>query len=129
MSPLSQRSFDEHNLEQTIWHVTRSGGDYQHSIESFSLWDFDVAERIQRTKAHAKKENKDLPENMLDSQLLCYRCVSLFPFPLLFPRQCADPSRRAVMSGTSSTLEDTRPVSHGMKASRDSRGRTACSRT
>jgi hypothetical protein len=75
--PSPQRSFDEHNLEQTIWHVERPGGDYQHSLEAFSLWDFDSSERIKRTKEHAKKETKEIPVNMLGSQLLCYRCACL----------------------------------------------------
>ncbi|GAA5955416.1 hypothetical protein JCM21900_005368 [Sporobolomyces salmonicolor] len=66
------RSFDEHNLEQTIWRVPRSGGWYEHSVEAFQLFDWDEADRLKRTKEFAKENKRDLPPNMLNSQLLCY---------------------------------------------------------
>ncbi|GAA5849462.1 hypothetical protein JCM8547_000460 [Rhodosporidiobolus lusitaniae] len=69
------RSFDEHNLEETIWRVPRDGGNYEHSIEAFSLWDFEADKRIKRTKAFAKENDREVPRNMLDSQLLCYSNV------------------------------------------------------
>ncbi|GAA5870793.1 hypothetical protein JCM1840_006806 [Sporobolomyces johnsonii] len=66
------RSFDEHNLEQTIWRVPRSGGWFEHSVEAFQLFDWDEADRVKRTKEFAKENQRDLPSNMLNSQLLCY---------------------------------------------------------
>ncbi|GAA6051373.1 hypothetical protein JCM3770_004508 [Rhodotorula araucariae] len=66
------RSFDEHNLEQTIWRVPRPGGDLQNTVEALSLFDFDEKDRLKRLHAFAEKEKRDIPRNMLDSQLLCY---------------------------------------------------------
>ncbi|GAA6007852.1 hypothetical protein JCM10207_004899 [Rhodosporidiobolus poonsookiae] len=66
------RSFDEHNLDETIWRVDRPGGWFQHSIEGFTLFDFDEADRLRRTKEFAEREQRDIPPNMLDSHLICY---------------------------------------------------------
>ncbi|GAA5928381.1 O-fucosyltransferase family protein [Sporobolomyces koalae] len=67
------RSFDEHNLAQTVWRVPRVGEGLQHSIESFVLFDFDREERDKRIKKFAKQNNyTTIPANMLNDQLLCY---------------------------------------------------------
>ncbi|GAA6027547.1 hypothetical protein JCM8097_007916 [Rhodosporidiobolus ruineniae] len=66
------RSFDEHNLDESIWRVERWNGDLKHSIEAFTLFDFDETERVKRTKAVAKEEGREIPKHMLGSQLLCY---------------------------------------------------------
>lgn len=67
----AQRSFDEHNLDQTIWHVKRHGP-FPESAEAFVLWDFDEATRLKETKEYAEREKRKLPANMEDSRLLCY---------------------------------------------------------
>ncbi|GAA5997767.1 O-fucosyltransferase family protein [Rhodotorula paludigena] len=67
------RSFDEHNLDQTIWRVARpGGGNLQHSVESFVLFDVDEKDRLARLHKFADAEKREIPENMLGSQLLCY---------------------------------------------------------
>lgn len=67
------RSFDEHNLAQSVWRVPRTGGFFEHSVESFVLFDFDSEDRQKRIKAFAKANNHtSIPKNMLDDQLLCY---------------------------------------------------------
>lgn len=66
------RSFDEHNLEQTIWRVPRPGGWLQNTVEALTLFDFDEEDRLKRLHKFADKEKRDIPRNMLDSQVLCY---------------------------------------------------------
>lgn len=66
------RSFDEHNLDQTIWHVPRPGGHLQNSVEALTLFDFDDEDRLKRLRTFADKKGREIPRNMLDSQLLCY---------------------------------------------------------
>lgn len=67
------RSFDEHNLDQTIWRVARpGGGNLQHSVESFVLFDVDEKDRLARLHKFADAEKREIPENMLGSQVLCY---------------------------------------------------------
>ncbi|GAA5970808.1 hypothetical protein JCM11641_004462 [Rhodosporidiobolus odoratus] len=69
------RSFDEHNLDESIWRVPRTGGWFENSIESFTLFDYDSAERLERTKAFAADNKREIPVNMQGSQLLCYSNV------------------------------------------------------
>ncbi|GAA5935583.1 hypothetical protein JCM10213_003624 [Rhodosporidiobolus nylandii] len=66
------RSFDEHNLEETIWHVERPGGRFKNAIEAFALFDYDEEDRLARTKKYAEENEREIPRNMLGSQLLCY---------------------------------------------------------
>jgi len=70
------RSFDEHNLAQSVWRVGRIGGDsFQHSVEAMVLYDFDQEDRYRRVREFAKANNKsvgEIPDNMLKDQLLCY---------------------------------------------------------
>lgn len=68
------RSFDEHNLAQSVWRVPRIGGkSFQNSVESMVLFDFDQKDRYQRIQDFAKLNNHtEIPTNMLGDQLLCY---------------------------------------------------------
>lgn len=68
------RSFDEHNLAESVWRVPRTGGDsFQHSVEAMVLYDFDKEDRYSRVRKFAKENNHTtIPKNMLDDQLLCY---------------------------------------------------------
>ncbi|GAA5825612.1 hypothetical protein JCM11251_000309 [Rhodosporidiobolus azoricus] len=69
------RSFDEHNLDESIWRVSRTGGWFEHSIESFVLWDYDESERLKRTKKFAEENDRKMVKNLEGSQLLCYSNV------------------------------------------------------
>ncbi|GAA6024155.1 hypothetical protein JCM11491_001016 [Sporobolomyces phaffii] len=68
------RSFYEHNLAQSVWRVPRPGPEaFQHSVESFVLFDFDQADRYSRVRRFAKDNNHShIAANLLDDQLLCY---------------------------------------------------------
>ncbi|GAA5903775.1 hypothetical protein JCM6882_003415 [Rhodosporidiobolus microsporus] len=69
------RSFDEHHLDESIWRVGRTGGWFEHAIESFVLWDYDEGERLKRTKTFAEENERKMPKNLQGSQLLCYSNV------------------------------------------------------
>jgi len=67
----SQRTFEAFNLDAPSWNVERLGGWANDATESFILFDMDTDLRLKKTQAFAAKENRDVPRNMRDSQLLC----------------------------------------------------------
>ncbi|GAA5851406.1 hypothetical protein JCM9279_001056 [Rhodotorula babjevae] len=65
------RTFEAFNLDGPSWEIERIGGWANDATESFILFDMDTDLRLKKAHAFAAKENRDVPRNMLDSQLLC----------------------------------------------------------